>query len=245
MSKRAVGIIPARYGSTRFPGKPLALIAGKPMLQHVYERALRAEALDEVIVATDDERIADVVRNAGGKAVMTAVTHQSGTDRVNEVAVRCPCSHVVNVQGDEPGIPSKLLRTFSNTLKQINDNSLLTVVSHATIEEKTDPNTVKAVLDRNNRALYFSRACIPYERNGTVPFFKHIGIYGYTVAGLRRFCSFPEGILERVERLEQLRALENGMNIECLPHDFKSVGIDTPEALENYRRQVTGNGYGA
>ena len=237
-------VIPARYGSTRFPGKPLAEIDGIPLIVWVYRNTVAADAFDEVCVATDDERITEAVQRAGGKAVMTSSVHKSGTDRVNEVAGRISCTHVVNVQGDEPQIPAELLRKFSTALKQINDNSLLTVVSHATIEEISDANTVKAVLSRNNRALYFSRASIPYERNGTVPCFKHIGIYGFTVAGLHRFCSFSEGTLERVEQLEQLRALENDMTINCIVHDFFSIGIDTTEALERFRRQIAGNDYG-
>ncbi len=241
---RIVCMIPARYGSARLPGKPLLKILDIPLIVWVYRNALSSGIFDEVIVATDDERIAAEVRKEGGTAVMTSSSHASGTDRINEAAAGIRCTHIVNVQGDEPQIPSGLLADFSSALPKIEDNSLLTVVSHATIEEKSDPNIVKAVLDSNGKALYFSRAAIPYERNEGAPCYKHMGIYGYTVAGLRRFCSYREGALEHAEGLEQLRALENGMTIECMVRDFESVGIDTPETLERFRLRMAGNGYG-
>ncbi|MBN1578235.1 MAG: 3-deoxy-manno-octulosonate cytidylyltransferase [Chitinispirillaceae bacterium] len=237
-------VIPARFGSTRLPGKPLKEIGGVALIVHVYKNAMASRAFDEICVATDDERIADVVRGAGGRAEMTARDHVSGTDRVFEAARRFPCTHVVNLQGDEPRIPGDLLRAFSTALKQIDDNYLLTVVSHATIEEKKDPDVVKAVIDHRNEALYFSRAPIPFEREDGAPCYKHTGIYGFTLEGLKRFCTFREGALEHAERLEQLRALENGMRIRCLVYDFDSFGIDTPEDLERFRLQVAGNEYG-
>jgi 3-deoxy-manno-octulosonate cytidylyltransferase (CMP-KDO synthetase) len=175
---------------------------------------------------------------------MTAATHQSGTDRINEVAGRLQYTHIINIQGDEPCIDHDILKAFSAAVQQIDDNSLLTLVGHATIEEKLDPNVVKAVLNRDNSALYFSRAPVPFEREGAGPCFKHMGIYGFTVKSLQRFCSFPPGILERTERLEQLRALEYGMKIQCIIHDFESIGIDTPEDLEQFRRRAPEYRYG-
>ena len=238
-------VIPARYGSTRLPGKPLEEIAGIPLIVHVYKNAEASAAFNEICVATDDERIAAAVRGAGGRVEMTAASHVSGTDRVFEAAGRYSCTHIVNIQGDEPCIPHDLLREFSASLKQIDDNYLLTIVSHATIEEKNDPNVVKAVLDHRKDALYFSRAPIPYEREEGAPCYKHTGIYGFTVRSLGMFCSFREGAIEHAERLEQLRALENGMRIRCLVYDFQSIGIDTPEDLERFRLQVAGNGHGS
>ena len=241
MDKHVLCVIPARYAAQRLPGKPLALINGIPLIVRVYNNAVASGAFDEVCVATDDKRIAEAVENAGGRAEMTAGTHTSGTDRVHEVAQRISCTHIVNIQGDEPQVPAELLNRFCDHLLQIDDNSLLTVVGHATIEEKSEPGCVKVVLDRKGRALYFSRAGIPFVRGGeTAAAFKHMGIYGFTVNSLDTFCSFPEGELERLERLEQLRALENGMDIRCLVYDFTSIGIDTPEDLERFRKVVTG-----
>ena len=231
-------------GSNRLPGKPLELIAGTPLIVWVLRNAQQSGAFDEVGVATDDERVARVVEQAGGRAVMTDASHASGTDRVLEAASSFSGTHIVNIQGDEPRIPRSLLREFAATLKQMDDNSLLTIVSHATIEDTSDPNTVKAVLGKENQALYFSRSAIPYKREGVAVYYKHCGIYGFTNESLRRFCSFPQGNLERVERLEQLRALENGMTIRCLEYDFESIGIDTSEDLERFRQWAAGNGYG-
>lgn len=242
--QRVLCVIPARFGSTRLPGKPLLLIDGKPLIVHVLDNVRAAGAFDEICVATDDERIAAVVRQSGGTAEMTQHSHVSGTDRIFEAAGRFSCTHIVNIQGDEPRIPGELLREFAGVLKQIEDNYLLTVVSHATIEDKNNPNVVKTVLDRWNNALYFSRSPIPYERESNAPLYRHIGMYGFTMQSLSRFCGLGEGTLEHAERLEQLRALENGMKIRCLIHDFESIGIDTPEDLERFRRQVAGNGYG-
>lgn len=230
-------IIPARYGSTRLPGKPLLEINGLPLVMWVYRCAEKAGVFDRIVVATDDRRIAGVVESHGGEAVMTAAGHRRGTDRVFEAAQRIPCGYVVNLQGDEPKIPAALLARFAAGTRALDDNSLLTVVSHATIKEIANPNVVKAVLDAEARALYFSRSPIPYSRDSGGPetFLRHVGIYGFTRESLRRYCSFPEGYLERIESLEQLRALEQGMRINCLVHDFESVGIDTPEDLAAFR----------
>ena len=241
---RVLCVIPARMGSTRLPGKPLELIAGIPLIVWVYRNAVASQAFDDICVATDDRRILQAVEAEGGRAEMTSAAHASGTDRVFEAASRFSCTHIVNIQGDEPLIPHELLRSFTAGLMSLDDNSLLTIVSHATIEEKSDPDTVKAVLGNENQALYFSRAPIPFVRGDTATCYKHCGMYGYTAESLRSFCSFSVGILEQVERLEQLRALENGMTIRCQVHDFESIGIDTPGDLERFRQWAARNGYG-
>jgi 3-deoxy-manno-octulosonate cytidylyltransferase (CMP-KDO synthetase) len=233
-------VIPARYASTRLPGKPLADIGGKPLIMWALDSAVASGAFAEVCVATDDERIFDAVTSRGGLAEMTSVNHQRGTDRVNEVAQRRHFRHVVNLQGDEPELPGGLLRDFCKSLiDKINDNCLLTSVSNATIEHKNNPNVVKAVLNNREEALYFSRAPIPYDATGNnAGWYRHTGIYGFTKGGLARFCSFSQGILERCEQLEQLRALENGMTIACLIADATIQGIDTPADLERFRSMI-------
>jgi 3-deoxy-manno-octulosonate cytidylyltransferase (CMP-KDO synthetase) len=232
-------VIPARYGSTRLPGKPLLEINGLPLVMWVYTRAKRARCFDKIIVATDDRRIRDVVERHGGLAVMTSPDHKSGTDRVFEVARKEKHRFIVNLQGDEPEISAKLLRRFAAALLQLNNNSLLTTVSYATIRNVENPNVVKAVLDAEGNALYFSRSVIPFDRRkkGSKNFLRPTGIYGYTRRGLGRYCAFPEGTLERRESLEQLRALEFGMSIRCLVYDFTSSGIDTPQDLAAFRRR--------
>lgn len=229
-------VIPARYGSTRLPGKPLIDIHGKPLVMWVYDNAVASNAFGAVCVATDDQRILDAVRSCGGAAVMTDSHHQSGTDRACEAAQAYGRRFVVNLQGDEPRLPAHVLRDFTQALvKVVDDNSLLTIVSHATINEKSNPNIVKAVLNERNEALYFSRACIPYDRDGgQKTFLKHTGIYGFTRVGLQRFCTLTPGTLEQCEKLEQLRALERGMRIHCLQRDYRSFGIDTLDDLKEF-----------
>ena len=239
MSEAVYCIIPARYGSTRLPGKPLCEINGLPLIMWVYNCALRAAIFERVLVATDDHRIREVVENHGGEAIMTSSEHVRGTDRVYEVVQKNPCTHVVNLQGDEPLIPVSVLQDFVQELKKNDHNSLLTVASHATIVERDNPHVVKVVLNRFGEALYFSRSPIPYDCKGEGRFLKHKGIYGFTAEALSRFCSFPQGELELRESLEQLRALEYGMRIRCLISDFESIGIDTPEDLQRFRLQVT------
>jgi 3-deoxy-manno-octulosonate cytidylyltransferase (CMP-KDO synthetase) len=231
-------VIPARFASQRLAGKPLISVKGLPLVMWVYNRA--HEVFGDVIVATDDQRIYDAVIKHGGAVAMTSAAHASGTDRVNEVAQARACTHVVNVQGDEPLIPAELLAMFSRELAKTDDNSLLTCVANATIEESANPNVVKAVLDQRDNALYFSRASIPYDREGQGkgPVLKHIGIYGFSRAGIAKFCSFPKGVLEQREKLEQLRALEFGMSIQCLKTEYDGLGIDTPQDLADFRTRV-------
>lgn len=230
-----VCVIPARYGSTRLPGKPLAEIGGLPLVMWAFKSAAKTGAFDAVIVATDDARIFDAVEKRGGRAMMTSSDHKRGTDRINEVVQKTHCGFVVNLQGDEPQMPAEVLKHFAGELKKCDDNTLLTIASHATIEEADNPNVVKVVLNAAGEALYFSRSIIPYDASAVGTCLKHKGIYGFTRGGLRRFCSSPEGELERRESLEQLRALEHGMKIRCIVRDFESAGIDTPEDLARFR----------
>jgi 3-deoxy-manno-octulosonate cytidylyltransferase (CMP-KDO synthetase) len=240
MSSGILCVIPARFASSRLPGKPLKRIRGRPLIMLVYDRACESGVFNEVIVATDDRGIYTAIDELGGKAVMTSPAHVSGTDRVNEVAQARSFAHVVNLQGDEPLIPAGLLRELTGRLVKIDDNSLLTCVANATIEESANPNVVKAVLDQRDNALYFSRASIPYDREGQGkgPVLKHIGIYGFSRAGIAKFCSFPKGVLEQREKLEQLRALEFGMSIQCLKTEYDGLGIDTPQDLADFRKRV-------
>lgn len=239
MASTTVCVIPARYGSTRLPGKPLIEVDGLPMVMWVYRAAVESEGFDEVLVATDDERIAEAVRNHGGTARMTSPDHERGSDRVYEAIRDSSHTYIVNLQGDEPQIPPMLLSRFVEMLRgTIDDNSLLTGVSRVARDEIDNPNVVKAVLAQDNRALYFSRSPIPYDHGGTDSFIKHTGLYGFTRAGLGRYCGFGPGRLERLEKLEQLRALENGMVIHCLFHDHQLHGIDTPADLEAFRASV-------
>lgn len=229
-------VIPARYASTRLPAKPLCDVGGRPMIIWVYERAVKSGAFDHVVVATDHEEILSAVKKHGGDAIMTSPNHPRGTDRVFEVVSKMKCDFVVNLQGDEPNVPVEILRDFSSEVKKIDDNSLLTIASNATIEERDNPNVVKVVLNRFQKALYFSRYPIPYDRDKTgVRLLKHKGIYGFSSDSLTKFCSFPQGELEKAESLEQLRALEYGMEIRCIIREFESIGIDTPEDLELFR----------
>jgi 3-deoxy-manno-octulosonate cytidylyltransferase (CMP-KDO synthetase) len=236
-------VIPARYASSRLPGKPLIAIKGLPLVMWAYRRARDSDAFDRVIVATDDQRILDAVRAYGGEAVMTSTAHRSGTDRVLEAVSGVNAQHIVNLQGDEPEVPVKLLRDFAESLNNLDDKSLLTCVSNATIEEASNPDVVKAVLAADGRALYFSRAAIPFDRDGEdCRRYKHIGIYGFTRASLERFCGLGPGALEQAEKLEQLRALEANMTIRCLIRRYDAIGIDTPRDLELFRRRVGESG---
>ena len=229
-------IIPARYASTRFPGKPLALIHGKPMIQHVYEAARTSQA-DHVCVATDDERIAACVTGFGGQAVMTSPTLPSGTDRCGEAARQLGLQAndvVINVQGDEPFITGEvinlLIQLFEDPSVQI--ATLTSLITKA--EEVNDPNKVKVVFDKNHKAIYFSRHTIPYLRNPerfSPKYFKHIGIYGYRYGTLQQLIQLPESDLEKSEKLEQLRWIENGYAIHVAECVYEGIGIDTPEDL--------------
>jgi len=230
---KPVAVIPARWGSTRFPGKPLAALAGRPLVVHVLEACARSGAFSRVLVATDDERIAAAVERAGGAAERTGSQHHSGTDRVAEVARRLPAgvSVVVNVQGDEPLLHPEALRALAAALDD-GAVEMATLVRPLRDEERDDPNVVKAVLDLRSDALYFSRAAVPFSRDGSpVARWAHQGLYGYRRETLLRLAALPPTPLERAESLEQLRALENGIRIRCVPTTHRSVGVDTPEDL--------------
>lgn len=233
MSK-CIAIIPARFQSTRFPGKPLADIKGKPMIQHVYEKALLCKEIEDAIVATDDNRIAQVVQNFGGKVEMTSSSHQTGTDRIAEVLKKVKADIVLNIQGDEPTIHPNTLSQCVLALKNAPQADIATLKYLITKKEDVEnPNIVKVVCDKNNFALYFSRHPIPYNRNNLqINYFKHIGIYAYRQDFLLKFSSLPQTIAEKCESLEQLRALENGYRIIVDLTEDHPIGIDTPEDLK-------------
>ena len=235
---RILGVLPARWGSTRFPGKPLHLIAGKPLIQHVWERCQQCSRLDEIIVATDDARIRDAVTAFGGKAVMTSPDHPTGTDRIAEAVRAVPAAtHIVNIQGDEPLIDPALIDELAATMAA---DPLLDMATAANPLDPGDlavhdPNVVKVVTALDGRALYFSRSPLPFFRNAVngLPVLRHKGIYAYSRGFLERFVTWPPSPLEQAESLEQLRALENGASIKVLITDDTSPGVDTPEqALE-------------
>ena len=230
---KIICVIPARYASTRLPGKPLADIAGKPMIVRVYERALKAKIPSEVIVAVDDERVFKAVETAGGKVVMTKKDHPTGTDRLAEVAQKFPdVDVIINIQGDEPLIDPSVIDELA---KQFIDNpelNMATVKTPMQEDEKNEPSNVKVITDKNGYALYFSRSLIPYPRNDMgVQVYKHIGIYGYKRDFLLQYATMQPTPLEQTESLEQLRALENGYKIKVIATDKHFVGVDTKEDL--------------
>jgi 3-deoxy-manno-octulosonate cytidylyltransferase (CMP-KDO synthetase) len=230
-----IAVIPARYGSSRFPGKPLALIAGKPMIQRVYECAREADAIDQVVVATDDDRIAAAVADFGGEAVMTSCDHQTGTDRIAEAIADCPGDIVLNVQGDEPLLPAEVLNGLVDAMKNSEaDMGTVAVPFGLTGRDPGDPNAVKVVVDSEGYALYFSRALIPFDRDGSrdVEPLLHWGLYAYRREFLQRFVGWPRGRLEACEMLEQLRALENGARIMVVTTQHLGAGVDVPEDVQ-------------
>lgn len=231
---RVIAVIPARWASSRFPGKPLALIKGKPMVQWVFEQASKAESVAEVVVATDDARILEAVNEFGGNVVMTSPDHESGTDRIAEVARDRDCEIVVNVQGDEPLIPPSNIDLIVRPLLQDASESTVTlkilIKSH---DELMDRNVTKVVTNKSGFALYFSKAPIPWDRDGNSsvdplkPFwYKHIGLYAYRKKFLMGFGSLPDSNLEKIEKLEQLRILESGFKIKVVETDQDSIGVD-------------------
>ncbi len=227
----AVGIIPARYRASRFPGKPLAEIAGRPMLAHVIEGARRAKKLRDVLVATDDERIAAVAKAVGAPVVMTSPEHPTGTDRLAEAAAKLSDAIVVNVQGDEPLIEGFVIDAAVEALEADPDAPMATVAHPLEGTALADPNRVKVVLDARGRALYFSRAPIPYRRaDAPAPrWLQHVGLYAYRRPFLAQFVALAPGAAERAEGLEQLRALEHGFAIRCaVIEGWRSVPVDVP-----------------
>lgn len=230
---KTVCIIPARYASSRLPGKPLKLIIGKTLIQRVYEQVLKAKLIDDIFVATDSELIEKEVKKIGGKAIMTSVNHNTGTDRIAEAAKNINCDIIVNVQGDEPLINPE---TIDNLVRKMIENENLDMATAATtlsVEEYNNTSVVKVVRNINEEALYFSRSLIPYPRNAfTVSPLKHIGIYAYRKDFLFKYTKMKQTPLEKTESLEQLRALENGYKIGVIETEFKGIGVDTKEDLE-------------
>lgn len=231
---KVICVIPARYASTRLPGKPLSMICGKPMIQRVYEQACKAEVPGEVVVATDHELVFNAVKAFGGNVLMTSPDHPSGTDRLAEVALNYPdVDVIVNVQGDEPMIPPEVIDDLANAFEDDENLSMATLKVEMQSEDYDNPAAVKVVTDLNGYALYFSRSQIPYPRNMPADYkvFKHVGIYAYRRDFLLKYAALTPTPLERAESLEQLRALENGYRIKVLESDFQGVGVDTPEDL--------------
>ncbi|MFC1493407.1 3-deoxy-manno-octulosonate cytidylyltransferase, partial [candidate division KSB1 bacterium] len=238
---KAVGIIPARFGSTRFPGKPLAMIAGKPMIRRVYENALKAEFLDDVFVATDDDRIASCIREIDGKYIMTDSAIDTGTERVAIAARDIDADIILNIQGDEPLAPPELLNNLIHAMRADEGIPVCTpVVQIDSLRDLEDPNQVRVVIDKNNRALFFTRSVIPFNREvqdtedwlRETAYWKHIGIYCFRKEFLLEFVRMPRGELEKVEKLEQLRILENGYPILAVKTDYSPVCVDVPEDID-------------
>ncbi len=244
---KVYGIIPARYGSTRLRAKVLADIAGKPLIQHVYDRARRSASLDRLVVATDDDRIYHCVQSFGGEALKTSPAHPSGTDRVAEAARILKAGEedlIVNIQADQPlfesGMIDEIVDPF-RTSPELEMGALVYPIRDA--EELTNPSVVKVVVDRQGLALYFSRSPIPFGHSPTLTprYYKHIGPYAYRMGFLLLFTTLPQGMLERIESLEQLRALENGHRIRIVETKFDSQEVDTPDDLEKVRKWVAQN----
>jgi len=231
---KTVVVIPARFGSSRFEGKALALIAGKPMIRHVYERARRGPGVDRVVLATDDERIARAARSFAGEVVLTSPLHRSGTDRVSEAADRLGLDDedlVVNIQGDQPLFEPVQIQQVIEPLREDTGLPMATLIYRITESaEIQDPNIVKTVFDRRGMALYFSRAAIPYHRDGdpTAGYYKHHGIYAYRRPFLRTFSLWPLSPLEDAEKLEQLRVLDHGVPLRVVITEYDSLEVDTP-----------------
>ncbi len=231
---RTLCVIPARYASTRLPGKPLADICGKPMIWHVFSRASRAKKPEKVIVATDDQRIYDAICQEGGEAMLTRADHKTGTDRLAQVAAAYPAIDlIVNVQGDEPLIEPYIIDDLITLFEQDANLSMATVMTRLTDEkEQKDPNNVKVVVDKRGYALYFSRSLLPYPLKGCACCYKHIGIYAYRRDFLLHYASLLPTPLEKAESLEQLRALEHGYSIRVIETNCRLVGVDTAKDLE-------------
>lgn len=240
-----IGLIPARYASTRFPGKPLALLGGKPVIQRVYEQV--TSVLDDACVATDDERIYNYVKEFGGKVVMTRTDHKSGTDRIEEAIEKIGGDYdvIVNIQGDEPFIQRSQIETVCSCFDDEETQIATLGKPFTSMDAVANPNSPKIVVDNNNFAMYFSRSIIPFVRGKEqtewldhYPFLKHLGIYAYRREVLRKITQLPQSSLEIAESLEQLRWLQNGFKIKVGLTDIETVGIDTPEDLERAEREL-------
>jgi len=237
-----VGIIPARYASTRFEGKILANILGKPMIQHVWERAKQSKMLDDLIIACDDERVKKIAEDFGANVVLTSKDHESGSDRLTEIVQPLDVKIVINIQADEPLIHFTMLDSLARAILDEPSIAMATLIKKITNkEELSNPNIVKVVIDRDNYAIYFSRASIPYLRDDNVDqvYYKHLGIYAYTKDFLFTFKNLPESNLEKAEKLEQLRAIESGYKIKTVQTNIETISVDTPEDLELVKRKIS------
>lgn len=233
---RAIGVIPARWGSTRFEGKILADINGKPMIEHVWQRSRRSRLLKEVIIACDDDRILKAAKTFGAKAVLTSKDHTSGTDRVAQAVADVSADIIVNIQGDEPLIHHSVIDGLVTALSKDPDCLMATAIKLIRAKDELEnPNVVKVVVDARDNALYFSRSVIPCDRDRTgvrkIRYYKHLGIYAYRKSFLLKFKDMPRSRLEQAEQLEQLRALEAGVKIKTVLTDIETIGVDTPQDL--------------
>jgi 3-deoxy-manno-octulosonate cytidylyltransferase (CMP-KDO synthetase) len=235
-SQKTLAIIPARYASNRFPGKPLVKIAGKSMIQHVWERAMQTQAVDEVLVATDDQRILNAVEKFGGKAVLTSTEHKTGTDRIVEALSGHSCDWVLNIQGDEPLVLPSDLERLIRKAQHTEGTKAATLIFKITDEAKLhDPNVVKVTLNQSSQALYFSRSMIPFPRapqTSNFSIWHHLGVYLFKRDFLMQFHQWPQSPLEQTEQLEQLRILENGETLLCVEAENDGVGVDVPQDVE-------------
>ena len=238
---KSIGVIPARWQSTRFEGKVLARIAGKPMIQHVWQQAKKSQMLDEVIIACDEEEVLKSAQDFGARAILTSKNHTSGTDRIAEAVGNIECDIVVNIQGDEPLMQPCVIDGLIEALIKDDASSMATAIK--VIEKKeevADPNIVKVIIDDKKNALYFSRSTIPYNReNMGVTYYKHLGIYAYRKNFLLCFKALPKSNLEAAECLEQLRVLEAGYRIKTIVTDIETIGVDTKEDLEKVEKLLT------
>lgn len=253
---RILGVIPARWGSTRFEGKVLAEIAGKPMIQYVFEQAKKSKCLDDVLIACDDERILKAAQNFKAKAVLTSKDHPSGTDRIAQAVKNISCGLVINIQGDEPLIEPSVIDQLASAMREERSALVGTVIKKVeTTEEIEDPNIVKVVIDHHGYALYFSRSVIPYPRDQKnftgLTYYKHLGIYAYRKDFLLNFKNLPKSKLESAEKLEQLRILEAGYKVKTTITDVDTIGVDTledlkkvEEAMQRLREEGVSSGRG-
>ena len=240
--QKVIGVIPARYGSSRFPGKVLADLAGKPMIQWVYEQVLKSKTLDQLFIATDDTRVLKAVEEFGGNTVMTKIDHQSGTDRIAEAVQKIETDIVVNIQGDQPLLDPKMIDEAVQPMLEDTTIQMSTIKTKISEEDYNDPAVVKVVVDENDFALYFSRSLIPYSRdNVAANVYEHVGLYVYRKEFLLKISKLPQTYLEKVEMLEQLRVMEKGYKIKVVETKSKQaagVSVDTPEDFAKVEKMV-------
>ena len=244
--QKIIGVIPARYSSRRFKAKVLADLNGKPMIQHVYERAQKSRRLNDLIIAADDERILQAARGFGAKVILTSPDHACGSDRIAEAVESLPCEIIVNIQGDEPLIDPATIDRLALTVQEDDACQMATVIKIIRQEKDlNDPNVVKVVVDQSKNALYFSRSLIPFDRDRSGDpsriYYKHLGIYAYRKQFLLTFVQLPKSYLEKIEQLEQLRALEAGYKIKTVLTDVETIAVDTPADLQRVKEFLRKN----